>query len=126
MEPPAMPQRPTDLPPTRRLLLATALALAGAAAVPAPAAAQSLDDLRRSGAVGERFDGYAVVRPGAPASTAAAVDRINAERADVYRRRAAEQGVAADAVGKVYAQQIIQNAPAGTWFLDPSGGWRQK
>ena len=40
--------------------------------------------------------------------------------------RAAEQGVAADAVGKVYAQQIIQNAPAGTWFLDPSGGWRQK
>ncbi|MFQ5774422.1 MAG: YdbL family protein [Kiloniellaceae bacterium] len=89
----------------------------------APAAAQSLDALRASGAVGERFDGYAVARD---ASAAAVVNQINAKRKQVYTQRAASQGVPVDQVGRVYAQQILQKAPPGTYFQKPDGSWVRK
>jgi hypothetical protein len=89
--------------------------------------AQSLDAVRASGAVGEQFDGYAVVRDaGAGADVKALVDTVNAKRRDIYNKRAAEQGVAVGQVGRVYAQQIMQKAAAGTWFRDESGNWKQK
>jgi hypothetical protein len=89
----------------------------------APVAAQSLDELRASGAVGERYDGLAVARD---ASAAAAVAQINAKRQEIYAQRATAEGVPADQVGRVYAQEILQKAPAGTWFLAPDNTWKQK
>ncbi len=89
----------------------------------APASAQSLDDLRASGAVGERFDGLTEARD---PSAAADVLKINAKRKEIYAQRAASQGVPADQVGRVYAQEILQKAPAGTWFLAPDNTWTQK
>lgn len=88
-----------------------------------PAAAQSLDELRASGAVGERFDGLAVARD---ASAADAVTQINAKRQEIYAQRAASQGVPADQVGRVYAKEILAKAPKGTWFLTPDNKWTQK
>lgn len=89
----------------------------------APASAQSLDELRASGAIGERYDGLVEARdPGA----AAAVKEINAKRQEIYTERAASQGVAADQVGRVYAKEILQKAPAGTWFLAPDNTWTRK
>lgn len=87
--------------------------------------AQSLDAVRASGAVGEQFDGYATVRDGG-ADVKALVDTVNAKRRAIYEQRAAAQGVAADQVGRVYAEKIMQKAPAGTWFRDESGNWSQK
>ena len=87
--------------------------------------AQSLDAVRASGAVGEQFDGYATVRD-AGADVKALVDTVNAKRRGIYEQRAAEQGVSADQVGRVYAEKIMQKAPAGTWFRDESGNWSQK
>jgi uncharacterized protein YdbL (DUF1318 family) len=89
----------------------------------APAAAQSLDELRASGAIGERFDGLVEARD---AGAAAAVKDINAKRQEIYAQRAAAQGVPADQVGRVYAQEIMQKAPGGTWFLSPDNTWTQK
>lgn len=88
-----------------------------------PAAAQSLDELRASGAVGERFDGLAVARD---ASAAAEVAKINAKRQEIYAQRAASQGVPADQVGRVYAKEIFEKAPKGTWILTPDNKWTQK
>jgi len=88
-----------------------------------PASAQSLDDLRASGAVGERYDGLVEARN---PSAAAAVAKINAQRKEIYAQRAASQGVPADQVGRVYAQEILQKAPPGTWFLAPDNTWTQK
>lgn len=109
---------------TRRYVLSL-LALAGLALVlpPLPAVAQSADALRASGAAGERWDGYMVARDG---SAAGAVAAINAERRGVYEARAAERGVPAVEVGKVYHQQIVQQAPAGTWIQAQDGRWSQK
>ena len=89
--------------------------------------APKLDDLRKDGIVGERFDGVAVVRSESAADEVRkAVDAINAKRSEIYAARAKAQGVAAVEVGKVYALEIMQKSPPGTWFLDAGGKWVQK
>lgn len=94
-------------------------------AVPA-AMAQSLDELRASGAIGERYDGYVEVRdPGAAGANSVARE-VNAKRQALYEERAASQGVSPADIGQLYAGQIMQKAPGGTWFLDENGNWRQK
>ncbi len=105
------------------LMLAAALALTVAMGG-SPAMAQSLDALRSSGAVGERFDGLVVARDGGSA-TAKFVEGVNAQRLNIYRERAAAQGVSLEQVGRVYAQQIRKSAPRGTWFLQDNGNWTQ-
>jgi len=112
----------------RRLIfhgLAGALVLSAVPLWPRRAAAQTLDQLRASGAVGEAFDGFARVRKPVPGAKAL-VDRINAKRREIYAKRAAEQGITLDQVGRVYAGEIFRKAPPGTWFLQESGAWVQK
>ena len=93
----------------------------------APAAtAQSLDALRASGAIGERYDGYVEVRDSGAAGAQSVANEINAKRRSLYEQRAASQGVKPEDVGRVYANQIKQKAPGGTWFLDENGNWQQK
>ncbi len=109
---------------SRRVLLALPLALFAAGA-----AAQNrvLDAPRAAGAVGERYDGYAVVRDQAQAAKLTPlVNQINAERRKVYSQRAAAERVPADQIGRVYAAEIFKSAPAGTWFLQESGQWVRK
>ncbi|UEX79256.1 YdbL family protein [Sediminicurvatus halobius] len=100
----------------RRLLFALLLAL------PLAAAAQSLDEFRAEGIIAERFDGYVEVRTDdAPAAARRLVEEVNAQRRELYRQRAESQGVPADEVGKVYAETIMERAPAGTYFRMPGG-----
>ncbi|MGF1610212.1 MAG: DUF1318 domain-containing protein [Kiloniellales bacterium] len=102
------------------LLLAAAL---GATSALSPALAQNLDSLRASGAVGERFDGYAQARD---ASLSGYVQQVNQQRQQIYQQRAAEQGVPAEQVGRVYAKEIMAKAPKGTYFLNENNQWVQK
>ncbi len=88
-----------------------------------PALAQSLDQLRASGAVGERFDGYAQALQSGAAGT---VDQVNAKRRKIYAERAASEGVSPDQIGRVYAKQIFAKAPPGTKFLRENGAWITK
>jgi len=87
---------------------------------------ESLDQLRRSGAVGERYDGLLVVRSESDATARAVVNRVNAERSAIYEARAKKEGVAVKDVGKIYALEIANKARAGTWFLGEDGKWVQK
>jgi uncharacterized protein YdbL (DUF1318 family) len=102
------------------LLLSAANAIA-----PAKADDAQLNSLRAQGVIAERFDGYVMVKNNAGGAQAV-VDRVNAERRTIYEARAKEQGVTAADVGQVYAGQIIQQAPKGTWFLAADGSWTQK
>jgi uncharacterized protein YdbL (DUF1318 family) len=90
-----------------------------------PVQAASLDQLRASGAVGERYDGYVVARKNVPGA-AAIVAEVNAKRRRIYEKRAAQQKISAAQVGAVYAAQIFQKAPSGTWFQSKDGSWRRK
>ena len=93
----------------------------------ATASAKTLAELRADGTVGERYDGIAVVRKdGASEKVKRALAKVNEKRREIYRERAAEEGVTPEQVGRVYARQIYDKAPSGTWFLSEAGEWRQK
>ncbi len=91
-----------------------------------PAFAQTLDQLRASGAVGERFDGFLELRDPGAAGAKSTVPEVNAKRRQIYAERAAREAATVEQVGQIYAKQILQQAPAGTWFLKPDGTWMQK
>ena len=99
---------------SRRLFLAGlgAGGLAAMLAAPRSAAAQTPEEMLRAGTAGERFDGYMAA--------------INAKRRAVYQERATQQGVPVEAVAKVYAGEIINRAPPGSWILQQNGSWVQK
>lgn len=86
------------------------------------AKAETLENLRASGAIGESYDGYVVARE--PAAQAEA-DAINAKRRSIYQEKAAAQGIDIDQVGKVYAAEIIRKVPPGTW-IQVDGQWKKK
>jgi uncharacterized protein YdbL (DUF1318 family) len=112
---------------TRRAFMATAAALAVSAAtgllLADQAEAQSADDLKRQGLAGETLEGYLVARDN---SVAARVEQINADRRQLYQQRAAQEGVSVEQIGKIYARQIIESSPPGTWYQSSSGQWVQK
>ena len=96
-------------------------------ALPTFASAQSLDELRAQGVVGERYDGFAVLRSAsAPPGVADFVATVNDQRQKIYAERAAQQGVPVGQVGRIYAKEIYGKLPPGAWFLDESQTWRQK
>lgn len=108
-------------------LAAAFAALILLAANVSPAMAQSLDELRSQGVVGERYDGLLVLRDGgASAAVRSFVEETNAKRLAIYQQRATEQNVPVVEVGKVYAQQIMGKAPGGTYFQDAAGNWSRK
>jgi uncharacterized protein len=109
---------------TRRWFSLLSLALILALALPVgSAAAQSLDDLRASGKLGESYTGYVVARDPAVAGQA---KTINDKRRAIYEQQAAKQGVSLEAISAVYAGEILGQVPAGTWVLTADGKWRQK
>jgi uncharacterized protein len=92
-----------------------------------PAAAQSLDQAKAAGQVGERIDGYVgVVDANAPGNVRAMVDQINAERRARYAEIAAERGTSVQAVAQIAGQKLIERAPGGEYVLGADGRWRQK
>ena len=118
------------VPPTRRRFGALALAGAGIAmtglVTVARAQSRLLDAPRAAGIVGERYDGFATVRGAASPEVAALVAQVNAERRAVYAQRAQTDKASVDAVGRIYALEIMKSAAAKTWFLSESGKWTQK
>jgi uncharacterized protein YdbL (DUF1318 family) len=114
----------------RLTILACVTALAGLLLGTQPTAAQQekpLDAPRAAGVVGERYDGYAVLRDAnAPQAVKDLIVRVNERRKAFYAKRAAEDKVPEAAVGRIYAQQIVKRAPAGTYFLDESGKWTRR
>jgi uncharacterized protein YdbL (DUF1318 family) len=109
---------------SRRLALVMLLAAASGGAF---AQSRTLDAPRSAGTVGERYDGYAVVRDATQAATLAPlVEQVNAERRQLYAQRAASDHAPIDQIGRIYAAEILKSAPAGTWFLQESGQWVRK
>lgn len=93
----------------------------------APAFADSLDDARAAGQIGERPDGLVgAVSPNAPANIKSLVQATNARRLEKYQQIGAEKGVPADQVGAIAGEKIISNLRSGWFYMDASGNWVQK
>ena len=88
-----------------------------------PAQAQSLSDLRASGAIGERFDGFAEARQSSGRGVA---DSVNAKRRAEYQKVAASKGISMDQVGRIFGKKIIGKLPKGAWYLPNGGSWQRK
>lgn len=86
-----------------------------------------LDAPRAQGLIGERFDGYTLIHDAkASAAIRTLVENTNTARRAVYEKQAKATSAPVTEVGKVYAAEILQKAPAGTWFQDADGRWTQK
>lgn len=125
----------------QRTLFAIAAAGLAAAALAAPAIASAahaavvrqdsravVNDAKAQGIVGEMADGFVGVRDEGRMTPAirAAISTMNAGRAELYREAAASAGTDAAAAGASSFQQRFGSIPAGQWYRDASGTWRQK
>ena len=124
----------------KRILIAVAAAgLAAVAAAPAIANAAatvaSRQDMRATinqakadGIIGEMADGYVGVRVESQltAGIRAAMAEMNAGRAELYRQAGQSAGTTAAAAGASSFQQRFSGIPAGQWYRDTNGTWRQK
>jgi hypothetical protein len=108
-----------------RTLLRIAI-VAAALLLALPAAAQSLDEAKSAGHVGEQSDGYIGVVPGAPASARQLADRINEERAVKYGEIAANRGTSPAAVAALAGKKLVARTPPGQWYRDANGKWNQR
>ena len=109
------------------LVRVLAIALMSLCFAALPAAAQSLDQAKAAGLVGEKVDGFVgVVAADAPAEVRAMVDRINAERRMKYTEIAKKQNAPMDAVAKIAGQKLVERTPSGQYVLGADGQWRQK
>lgn len=103
------------------LLMALAMMFA------APAMADSLDEARAAGLVGERPDGYVgAVSSNAPADVMSLIQSVNSQRMQKYQQIAAEKGVPAEQVAALTAEKIIAKLKPGWYYMDASGQWVQK
>jgi uncharacterized protein YdbL (DUF1318 family) len=75
-----------------------------------------------SGQVGERADGYLGVRGSVPDSVKAEVEQINIKRRALYTSRAAESGVAVEAIAAATACQAMQRVGVGQAY-NLGGSW---
>ncbi len=87
-----------------------------------------VDTAKAKGLVGEQADGLlGFVRPTYDPALQAAVDQINAGRAQLYRETAARNGVSPEAAGAATFIQLVQGGLKPSEFYKPAGGaWTQK
>ena len=103
------------------------LALAATVATAMPAVAQSLDEARSAGYLGERPDGYLAQRdPAAPQWALDLMSSVNQQRQAKYFELAASNGTSIEAVEVVAGEKIIQSLPSGSYYMDAGGNWMQK
>ncbi len=114
-------------------LAAPAVVSAASAAVARQDARAIVNDAKADGIIGEMADGYLGVRTESQVTTAirGAMAQINAGRAELYRQAAVAAGAADIAAGTAAAgassfQQRFNSIPAGQWYRDAGGVWRQK
>lgn len=104
-----------------------ALALLASVAVPAPAQdPAAILAARRSGLIGERFDGYVgIVNANAPAELRRQVAALNIRRRTLYSNLAARKGVSPEEVGITAACSLLRRISIGEYYLPGQGGWRR-
>ena len=109
------------------LAAAAALVLAGASGLAAAAAQESAAELRATGLVGERYDGYLGLVASAPPRVRAEVDAVNIRRRAHYTELARARRVVVEEAGAATACEIfaVRIAP-GQYYMLPDNVWRRR
>ena len=114
---------------TRRFkwMAAAGLAVAALGSAAYAVAQDASAQLRASGEVGERYDGYLGVVGDAPSAIRAEVDAVNIKRRAFYTDLAAKRGAKIEEVGATTACQIFATKiQSGQYYMLNDGVWRQR
>ena len=91
------------------------------------AAAQSLEEAKSSGQIGEQRDGYiGLVQPDAPDAVRALVAQVNQQRRARYEAMAQENGISVSDVAQLAYVKAVENTRSGHYVQDASGRWVRK
>lgn len=89
--------------------------------------AQTLDQAKSQGLVGETADGYiAAVAPNPSPEIQALIRTTNDGRRQAYAELAQRNGITVEQVGILSAEKLHANAPAGTYIQNALGQWVRK
>jgi len=110
------------------LLVAAGLFSASAAQADVAQSKALVDAAKAAGTVGEQADGFlGYVKPTGDAALKAAVDEINAGRAQLYREAAARNNVTpAAAGGSAFQTVITSKLRPGDYYRPEGGAWTRK
>jgi len=84
-----------------------------------------INELKKSGVIGENNQGFLELRSESNAAEALILEENN-DRLLVYKKIAQQQKTTPELVGQRRALQIIDKAIPGTWLQDKPGSWYQK
>jgi len=115
---------------TRRMKLLVAASLGTAMAASTAAYALQGDaagELRATGLVGERFDGYLGLAGPAPADVRARMEQVNIQRRAAYTQLASQRGATIEEVAAATACQLLATrvGPNQKYLLS-DGVWRER
>ena len=93
-----------------------------------PAAfAQSLDEAKASGLIGEKRDGYiGLVQSSAPPAVVQLIADVNRQRQERYQQIARENGIAVDQVAQLAYARAVEATKSGHYVEDANGRWVRK
>jgi uncharacterized protein len=89
--------------------------------------AQSLDQAKAQGLVGEKVDGFiAAVTANPSPEVQALIQTTNEGRRQAYADLARRNNITVEEVGILSAEKLHANAKSGEYIQSPNGQWRQK
>jgi uncharacterized protein len=89
--------------------------------------AQSLEEAKSAGLIGEKSDGYiGLVQSNAPAAVVALVNDVNRQRRARYEQIARENGITVQDVAQVAYLRAVEATRSGHFVEDASGRWVRK
>lgn len=93
-----------------------------------PAAfAQSLEEAKATGLLGEKRDGYiGLVQGSAPPAVVSLVEDVNRQRRERYQQIARENGISVDQVAQLAFNKAVEATRSGHFLEDANGRWVRK
>lgn len=92
-----------------------------------PVFAQSLDQAKSQGLIGEQLNGYIGIVTSSPnSSLSTMVTEINQQRRALYQRSAEEASVTLEVFEARAGQRLQERAKSGEFIQDTNGQWRRK
>lgn len=89
--------------------------------------AQSLQEAKDQGLIGEQTDGYiGLVADNAPAAVRALVEQVNEQRRQEYQRIANENGIELNQVARLAYERAVQATQSGHYIQNSGGRWVRK
>lgn len=91
------------------------------------ASAQTLDEAKAAGLIGEKSDGYiGLVQQNAPEAVVELVRDVNRQRRERYQQIARDNDISINTVAQLAYARAVEATQSGNYIEDANGRWVQK